>query len=59
MLNFISRIKRRTRETAFAKDDLALHGTRRSSLIEFGVDEATDRSPSDFEICKGLVITLD
>ena len=59
MLNLISQIKRRTMDMTLGHDDLNLRGNRKSSLIEFGIDETSESRPSDFEICKGLVISLD
>ncbi len=57
MWNFLTKIKDRPNESP--NQDNRRPGGRRSSIMEFGIDEAQEPMPEDFEVCKGIVLTLD
>ena len=57
MWNFLTQIKDRPNDNIRAEDRRP--GGRRSSMMEFGMDEAQEPIPENFEVCKGIVLTLD
>lgn len=57
--NLVSLIQKKAVEATVELDNFATMDTRRSSLMEFGIDSSKEIMPSGFELCKGIQLTLD